>query len=154
MNYFVSILAFHNSQSSSANKKPNPTMANIETIGLQAFQNAKLTRLDIPKVKTIGATAFLNSLLTTINLPKVETIGTGAFQGAHLTSLILPAVKTIGSIAFDQSKLTNISLPLTLTSVGKDAFNKIVNAATTTVTIPEILIDSKDKKNDIFGAGN
>lgn len=66
----------------------------------RAFENVKLTSIDLPKVKTIGESAFARGKLTSINLPEVETIKNAAFFGNTITSAYLPSLKSIDRNAF------------------------------------------------------
>lgn len=100
----------------------------------RAFENVKLTSIDLPKVKTIGEQAFKTGVysyeggkLTSVNLPDVETLGKAAFAGSPITSAYLPKVKTIGTNAFFTSVSGNVPTTLLHAATPFSAWSQIVN---------------------------
>ena len=89
--------------------------AHVETIGNEAFRNARLTSL------TLGE--------------NVTSIGTGAFQdNSSLQSVTFnDQLQTIGEYAFYSCDLLSIDIPNSVTSIGKQAF--LHNEHMTTATI-------------------
>ena len=123
------------------------------SINQNEFENETgLTSITLPKVKTIGKDAFIQSPLTSISLPKVTTISETAFQRSQITSLSLPEVTEIGAGAFMQAPITSLKIPKAK-SIGLVAFNSIVNASATHVTMSKDFNNDKDK-DKIFGIGN
>lgn len=105
----------------------------VVSVSDRAFENIKLTSIDLPKVKTIGAYAFKNGTysleggkLTSVNLPEVETLGNAAFGGSPITSAYLPKVKTIGVNAFFTSVSGNTPRTLMHVATPFNSFSQIV----------------------------
>lgn len=76
-------------------------------------------------VTTIGVYAFNNTRLTTVNLPsQLKKIDNCAFYSAKVTSLSLPTtLTTLGSEVFAYSAITTLSLPASLTTVTTSSFS-------------------------------
>ena len=114
----------------------------LSEIGQTAFQNSKLTAIEIPdSVTAMGSGAFTGSgNLSSLKLSKnVVDIPSGAFNAGSSTdmslkTLVIPeGVQTIGANAFTGAHIENLTLPSTLTSIGNNAFQ---NHQLTTVEIP------------------
>ena len=106
----------------------------VVSVGDGAFENVKLTSIDLPKVKTIGERAFKTGVysyeggeLTSVNLPEVETLGKAAFAGSPITSAYLPKVKTIGTNAFFTSVSGNVPTTLLHAATPFSTWSQIVN---------------------------
>ena len=99
----------------------------VVSVSDRAFENVKLTSIDLPKVKTIGESAFTSNKITSINLPEVETIKNAAFYGNTITSAYLPKVKTIGQNAFfsDDSTAGHVAHILRHVATPFSAFSQI-----------------------------
>lgn len=74
------------------------------------------------------------------------------FTERKLVGLSLGGILTIGDLAFQQCPLTYIYIPKTST-IGDDAFQSVVNAATTKVIMLS-KFNTDTEKNRIFGAGH
>ncbi|MGN1353471.1 MAG: leucine-rich repeat domain-containing protein [Alloprevotella sp.] len=110
---------------------------------------SRLTAVTIPAgVTSIGSKAFSGTVLTTLGLPDGLTeIGAGAFMGCKFTEALVPyGVTAIADSTFmNCPNLATISLPSYVTSVGKQAFDGIAEAATFTCyshAVPEIAADA------------
>ena len=99
----------------------------VVSVGDRAFENVKLTSIDLPKVKTIGERAFQGGNLTSVNLPEVETIKDAAFYGNTITSAYLPGLKTLGQNAFfsDDSLAGHVAHILRHVATPFSAFSQI-----------------------------
>ena len=127
----------------------------LRIIDKNAFKSSKLTSLIIPNGTTsIGKWAFEDSILTSLIIPNsVTNIDTSAFFYSPLISLIMSNnIKNIGNSAFATAYLTSLIIPSSLTTVGDNSFYSIVNAATTTVTMPKKWEHNDDIKNTLFGS--
>lgn len=109
----------------------------------------RLTVVTIPAgVTSIGSKAFSGTVLTTLGLPDGLTeIGAGAFIGCKFPKALVPyGVTAIADSTFmNCSNLATISLPSYVTSVGKQAFDGIAEAATFTCyshAVPETAADA------------
>lgn len=110
---------------------------------------SRLTAVTIPAgVTSIGSKAFSGTVLTKLGLPDGLTeIGAGAFMGCKFTGALVPyGVTAIADSTFmNCSKLATISLPSYVTSVGKQAFDGIAEAAAFTCyshAVPETAADA------------
>ncbi|MDY2623928.1 MAG: leucine-rich repeat domain-containing protein [Alloprevotella sp.] len=110
---------------------------------------SRLTAVTIPAgVTSIGSKAFSGTVLTKLGLPDGLTeIGAGAFMGCKFTGALVPyGVTAIADSTFmNCSNLATISLPSYVTSVGKQAFDGIAEAATFTCyshAVPETAADA------------
>lgn len=108
-----------------------------------------LTAITIPAgVTSIGSKAFSGTVLTTLGLPDGLTeIGAGAFMGCKFTEALVPyGVTAIADSTFmNCPNLATISLPSYVTSVGKQAFDGIAEAAAFTCyshAVPETAADA------------
>ena len=108
-----------------------------------------LTAITIPAgVTSIGSKAFSGTVLTTLGLPDGLTeIGAGAFMGCKFTEALVPyGVTAIADSTFmNCPSLATISLPSYVTSVGKQAFDGIAEAAVFTCyshAVPETAADA------------
>jgi len=85
----------------------------INTIGVHAFQNKKLTSLNVSNnVKVIGSGAFQNNQLSSVNLSnQLEFIGVDAFANNNLQSITIPSsVIEIWDNSFAGNDLETITL--------------------------------------------
>ena len=110
---------------------------------------SRLTAVTIPAgVTSIGSKAFSGTVLTKLGLPDGLTeIGAGAFMGCKFTGALVPyGVTAIADSTFmNCSNLATISLPSYVTSVGKQAFDGIAEAAAFTCyshAVPETAADA------------
>lgn len=89
-------------------------------------------------ISTMGANAFNNSKITSLNLSDtaIREISQRAFYLAELTeSIILPSkLETIGRESFCYAKLSSVSLPDTVTSMGTGAFRYTEKLASVTLS--------------------
>ncbi len=88
----------------------------LETIGNDAFMNAKISSINFPSgLKQIGANAFYNCKFTSdpILNDKLEIIGSSAFCDSNIKSVTIPkSVAKIGLNAFARcNELSEINLP-------------------------------------------
>ncbi|MFC6290035.1 leucine-rich repeat protein [Levilactobacillus angrenensis] len=138
--------------------------AQLNRIGVQAFENNQLTTLALPdSVTNIETGAFSQNQLTgDLKLPasltnlgdfafvsnyleqlivndRLEKIGTGALANNQLAGdLILPATLTnIGDYAFANNRLASVTLDDQLATIGDDAF--LSNQLTGTLILPDSL---------------
>jgi hypothetical protein len=100
----------------------------LESIGAYAFQNAMITKIELPStVKTIGWGAFsFCDKLTEVKLNEgLESIGGYAFYWTAVEKIELPStVKTIGQYAFSScEKLAEVKLNEGLERIGGGAFS-------------------------------
>lgn len=111
-------------------------------IGQTAFQNSKLTSIEIPdSVTTMGTGAFTGSSgLTSIKLSKnVTAIPQSAFASGNdrtenLETLVIPeGVTSVGRSAFAGTRVEGLVLPSTLTTIDQQSFQ---NHQLTELTIP------------------
>lgn len=72
----------------------------VVSVSDRAFENVKLTSIDLPKVKTIGERAFQGGNLTSVNLPEVVTLKNFAIYDNPITHAYLPKVKNMGEAMF------------------------------------------------------
>lgn len=102
-------------------------LGKVQRIGIKAFSENKITRLDLPPTLTrIWDEAFAENEITTLVIPEgVTYVGTFAFGKNPLTSLVIPAslagreydeenselVAGISSNAFKCETLTRVTLP-------------------------------------------
>lgn len=134
------------------------TLPLVSHIGFDAFINSKITgTLSLPKLTDVHEFVFGHSLLTHVDLPMALTIENDAFNEFQIKTLDLPVTTTIGKDAFLNSPLTSLKLPKitqsSITAMATPAFNAIVNAATTHVTLPTALKNDANK-NKLFGTGH
>ena len=90
----------------------------VVSVSDRAFENVKLTSIDLPKVKTLGERAFQGGNLTSVNLPEVVTLKNFAIYDNPITHAYLPKVKTMGEFMFwDSGKsrfLKHVALPFSM----------------------------------------
>ncbi len=122
------------------------SLAGINSIGTNAFQNTgitkvvlgsgitswpnafggcKLTSITIPGIQAIPALTAFKSTLTEVVANGATSISDRAFEGCNLISTFtIPNVKSVGESAFlNCTKLTQSTIDLSkFTSIGKDAF--------------------------------
>ncbi len=154
----ISDNAFFKNQLTTLTFEPN---SKLTTIGNQAFQDNKLTSLDIPdSVTSIGNQAFNENQITSLIIPNsVTSIGESAFRTNQLTSLTIPnsvtsigdsafymnyltsltfepnsQLTTIKDYAFAGSQLTSLTIPNSVTTIGKGTFKY---TQLTSLTIPD-----------------
>jgi len=97
----------------------------VTEIGDNAFDNQKITSVDIPNgVTVIGVNAFNGNLLTSVVLPNsVTMIGENAFSYNQLTGVEIPdSVTIIGKNAFSYNQLTSVTIPDSVTTIEQGAF--------------------------------
>ena len=102
----------------------NPTLktvnfhAGITRIGMGAFYETQLTRVNIPNPDCeIGNSCFSNSQVSSITLPQgMKKLGRHVFfYCTNLTSLTLPeGMEEIGMMCFGSCSLTSVNLPSTM----------------------------------------
>ena len=102
----------------------NPTLktvnfhAGITRIGLGAFYDSQLTRVNIPNPECeIGNSCFSNSQVSSVTLPQgMKKLGRHVFfYCVNLTSLTLPeGMEEIGMMCFSSCNLTSVNLPNTM----------------------------------------
>lgn len=136
----VADYAFARGTSNTPNAIKTINLQSAVTIGTQAFQNAAVSSISIPKVEIINDDAFTMSALQTIELPSVTAIGGRAFRNATaLTTVILSntaQVATLGTGAFYGTKIASgtgyIYVPKTLAdgSDGVTAYKNSTNWST------------------------
>lgn len=114
---------------------------NVIAIGESAFQNAKVSKVNIPYgIESIKAKAFYNaSNIQTLEIPSsvIEVRGEAFAYMSNLTHISLPeGLKEIrgGAFKYDYN-LTNVKLPSTLEYLGGSAFSHC--SSITEITIPE-----------------
>ena len=118
----------------------NPTLktvnfhAGITRIGMGAFYETQLTRVNIPNPDCeIGNSCFSNSQVSSITLPQgMKKLGRHVFfYCTNLTSLTLPeGMEEIGLMCFASCNLTSVNLPSTMVkldscSLQDNPFNSI-----------------------------
>lgn len=93
-----------------------PFAENIERIGAYAFQNCKLTNLDLPQtIKEIGIAAFSSSSLEVLQLPDlVKTVPTALFQGSDRLTTVKLGRETgvLYNYCFDGCPLEHLYVPV------------------------------------------
>lgn len=138
---------FHNNS-----KIRNVNMANITTVGANAFQGSTVNKVELPECLTIGNSAFdtCNSLRNTvINIPKCTSIGDNAFNNCRCDSssytFDFSNVASIGASAFYEcgffKNVTDLNLP-ECTSIGNSAFGSYYDTyrvQTTNFNLPKIV---------------
>lgn len=102
----------------------NPTLktvnfhAGITRIGMGAFYETQLTRVNIPNPDCeIGNSCFSNSQVSSVTLPQgMKRLGRHVFfYCTNLTSLTLPeGMEEIGMMCFGSCNLTSVNLPSTM----------------------------------------
>ena len=101
---------------------------NIESIGMGAFYNCSLEKIDIPNVKYIFTNTFENCTnLSEVNIPQsVIKIKKFAFNNCGLINVVIPeGVKDIESYVFNScSYLKNVTIPESVNQIGDLAFAK------------------------------
>ena len=114
---------------------------NVIAIGESAFQNAKVSKVNIPYgIESIKIKAFYNaSNIQTLEIPSsvIEIRGEAFAYMSNLTHISLPeGLKEIrgGAFKYDYN-LTNIKLPSTLEYLGGSAFSHC--SSITEITIPK-----------------
>lgn len=122
----------------------------VTSIGRYAFQNNKITSVQIPNTVTfIGNVAFQSNKLTKVTIPdSVEFIGLNAFRDNDLSSVkIGKNVSSIGYSAFSNNWITTLAIPAGVTYIEEDAFNN--NPLTTVIaqgnSPAKIVLDSFSK---------
>ena len=141
----------------------NPTLktvnfhAGITRIGMGAFSNTQLTRVNIPNPDCeIGNSCFSNSQVSSVTLPQgMKKLGRHVFfYCPNLTSLTLPeGMEEIGMMCFGSCNLSSVNLPSTMVKldscslqdnpftsinlknvkyVGRQAFSQCANLTTIT----------------------
>lgn len=114
---------------------------NVIAIGESAFQNTKVSKVNIPYgIESIKTKAFYNaSNIQTLEIPSsvIEIRGEAFAYMSNLTHISLPeGLKEIrgGAFKYDYN-LTNVKLPSTLEYLGGSAFSHC--SSITEITIPE-----------------
>ena len=114
---------------------------NVIAIGESAFQNAKVSKVNIPYgIESIKTKAFYNaSNIQTLEIPSsvIEIRGEAFAYMSNLTHISLPeGLKEIrgGAFKYDYN-LTNVKLPSTLEYLGGSAFSHC--SSITEITIPK-----------------
>ena len=111
---------------------------NIESIGMGAFYNSSLEKIDIPNVKYIFTNTFENCInLSEVSIPQsVIKIKKIAFNNCGLINVVIPeGVKNIESYAFNFcSYLKNVTIPESVNQIGDLAF---AETALESIEIPE-----------------
>ena len=101
---------------------------NIKSIGMGAFYNSSLEKIDIPNVKYIFTNTFENCTnLSEVNIPQsVIKIKKFAFNNCGLINVVIPeGVKDIESYVFNScSYLKNVTIPESVNQIGDLAFAK------------------------------
>ena len=99
---------------------------NIESIGMGAFYNCSLEKIDIPNVKYIFTNTFENCTnLSEVNIPQsVIQINKFAFKNCGLNNIVIPGgVKNIESNAFsDCPYLKSVTISEGVEKIGWAAF--------------------------------
>ncbi len=96
-------------------------LSGVTEIGNYAFaQCKKLAEADLHSVKTVGDYAFLSTKLTIADLNEAETVGERAFYGTPLTSVSFGKLRILGAYAFAGTKLTTVTLPASFSDVYYD----------------------------------
>jgi BspA type Leucine rich repeat region (6 copies) len=112
--------------------------SSVKIIYESAFQNARISNLNIPStVTSIGTMAFFmdESLCTVVIPDSVTFIGNGAFNSSCLKTLTLSkSVKTILYGTFAYTQLTSLSIPDGVESIEPGAFH---NTPIASVTFPK-----------------
>ena len=102
------------------------TSDNIESIGMGAFYNCSLEKIDIPNVKYIFTNTFENCTnLSEVNISQsVIQINKFAFKNCGLNNIVIPGgVKNIESNAFsDCPYLKSVTIPEGVEEIGWAAF--------------------------------
>ena len=83
----------------------------VESIEMFSFHEVDCRSIKLPKsVKTIGQRAFEDCKVSKIDLAEVEIIKDGAFSGCkNLKSVVIPAsIKSIGEFVFNYSGINNL----------------------------------------------
>ncbi len=151
----------------------------LKRIGVEAFSNTGITKLQIPEtVEYIGDRAFMSSPITAITLADID-YGTGVFSNCKKLSKVtlsndievIPAkmfqycekladiklptsLKNIGESAFSYTGLKKIVIPDTVESVGNAAFNgsAVTSATLSNAVYGEDVFSSCQKLNKIVFA--
>lgn len=123
---------------------------NIESIGMGAFYNCSLEKIDIPNVKYIFTNTFENCTnLSEVSIPKsVIKINKFAFKNCGLINIVIPegieridnyafsscpylksvtiseGVKEIGWAAFEKATLETVNIPSSVKRIETYAFNE------------------------------
>ena len=123
---------------------------NIESIGMGAFYNCSLEKIDIPNVKYIFTNTFENCInLSEVSIPKsVIKINKFAFKNCGLINIVIPegieridnyafsscpylksvtiseGVKEIGWAAFEKATLETVNIPSSVKRIETYAFNE------------------------------
>ena len=104
---------------------------NIESIGIGAFYNCSLEKIDIPNIEYIFANTFENCTnLSEVNIsPSVIQINKFAFKNCGLISIVIPAgVKNIESYAFNCCySLNSVTISEGVEEIGWCAFSDCYN---------------------------
>ena len=126
----------------------------VTSIGRFAFQNNKITSVQIPNTVTfIGNVAFQSNKLTKVTIPdSVEFIGLNAFRDNDLSSVSLGKnVSSIGYSAFSNNWITTLTIPAGVTYIEEDAFDN--NPLSTVVAMgsspAKVVLDSFAKSDGI-----
>lgn len=87
-------------------------LGELESIGQNAFEKTKVTKLKLSNIPTFESGAFTNSKITSIEISEGMTdVKAYAFKGTPITTLKLPkSVNNIDKDAFYRSSLTKIEL--------------------------------------------
>ena len=86
---------------------------NIESIGMGAFYNCSLEKIDIPNVKYIFTNTFENCInLSEVSIPKsVIKINKFAFKNCGLINIVIPeGIERIDNYAFSSCPYLKLSL--------------------------------------------
>ena len=133
---------------------------NIESIGMGAFYNCSLEKIDIPNVKYIFTNTFENCInLSEVSIPKsVIKINKFAFKNCGLINIVIPegieridnyafsscpylksvtiseGVKEIGWAAFGKTTLETVNIPSSVKRIETYAFNECRNLKNVTIS--------------------
>ena len=133
---------------------------NIESIGMGAFYNSSLEKIDIPNVKYIFTNTFENCTnLSEVNIPQsVIKINKFAFKNCGLINIVIPEgiekidnyafsscpylksvtisedVKEIGWAAFEKTTLETVNIPSSVKRIETYAFNECRNLKNVTIS--------------------
>ena len=124
----------------------------LTSIGENAFRETRTRTLTLPDSLTdIGIRAFYNNRNTILDIGTgLKNLGVGAFIFCQATSLVFPnGIKSIGNWCFANAPLTNIVVPNSINTIGGKAFKSVVNASTTTVSLPR-RFNKKSTKDSLF----
>lgn len=128
----------------------------VTSIGKYAFQSAEINNLVLDDIDSIGLNAFNNAEITQLTFGNnMRSVGEKAFNGATITQIDFgDGLTDIGDSAFYACKiLSTFELPSSLSSIGEQAFYNTTGVASDLV-IPdnEVTIgDAAFKKSYLVG---